>query len=176
MGKYIRVFHSCVLLFLLIGLSSSAYARARKEKSGHLVAERNSELSYLLSRLVLQQTAGDTDATGAYLVKIFDVSRGEECDVQGEMCEGFDLVISVTSLDILGDKALYQVKGLKNWKFAGWKTYADYDEPGYSTSFRVSVETRDGKPIRECGKPLPGKNQTILLSVNPWKISCEYSD
>jgi len=161
---------------LLLCLCSPALGAAKKVGSGHLVSERNTDLSYLLSRLILQQTAGTTHETGAYKVKIFQVSRGEECDVEGDMCDGFDLVISVSSLDLYGDKALYQVKGLKSWKFEGWTKYADYDSPEYSTSFRVSIVTGDGKPIKGCGKPPAGKNQAILLSVNPWKISCEYSD
>jgi|GEM_PF-2391611 hypothetical protein len=171
-----RVWRVGVCLFLLVASCSPAKSGASKGKKGNLLIERNSELSMLLSRIVLKEKAGTTNETGQYLVKLFEVPRGEECDVGGSLCEGIDLVISVSSLDLNGDKAVYRVQNLANWDFKAWKTYAEYDSPEYFTSFEVSVESRDGKPLAECERAPSGRTGTILFRVNPWKVTCAYSN
>jgi hypothetical protein len=161
---------------LLSSVCSLAVSGAASGAQGHLHTERNSKLSYLLSRIVLKETAGSSNDTGQYFVKLFELPRGEECDVEGSQCEGFDLLISVSSLDLLGDKTLFQFGKLARWEFLGWSSYAEYDAAGYFTSFKVSVQTRDGKPLRECGHRESVERSVIKVEVNPWEIKCAYVD
>ena len=174
--KFSKVLRLGTLALLLACQVPLVRGDTGKQKGAQLLTERNSKLAYLLSRIVLKQKAGNTNDTGSFLVKLFEVPRGEECDVEGSACEGLDLLVSVASLDLQGDKALYQVKGLAKWEFLEWSKYAEYDSPEYFTSFKVSVETRDGKPLAECGNAPPGKSKAIIFDVNPWKVKCRYSD
>jgi len=138
-----------VTLFILI--SSCAQAKDQSGKGGtHPSSEQNTELSRLLSRLSLIQTAGLTHGSGQFFVKIFAVSKGEECDVHSNLCEGVDLLVSVRSPDLYGDHALYKITGLQDWKFVTWNQYAEEDSPEHFTSFDVSGRWKGGHPTLSC--------------------------
>lgn len=165
-----------VVMLLLISCFTIGLGAAGKGKGSHLVSERNTELSDLLSRLELLESAGTGHLTGQYFVKLYEVSRGEECDSESDLCEGTDLLISVRSPDLFGDRALYRVKGLSKWRFKGWTQYAQVDGPEHYTSFTVFLQTRDGRPIPECGKAKPDGENSVTIQVNPWKIRCNYGE
>lgn len=138
-----------------------------------ITAERNTELSGLVGRLELVSTAGADRGSGQYLVRIFRVPIGEECDVPTDLCRGSDLLVSVASLDLYGDHALYRFTGLERWEFRGWESYAEFDNREHFTSFRVAITTRDGGEFRGCGGGAAPSESGILVRVNPWEVACE---
>ena len=140
----------------------------------HVRSEFNTQDSDLMSRLHLRETAGFEHGTGQYFVKLFVVPRGEECDVDGTLCEGRDLFISVSSPDLGGDHALSRISGMQDWDFVKWRSFAEYDAPEYFTSFDVTITMRPGQMLSECKGARPGGSRTVSFRVSPWKLTCEY--
>lgn len=146
----------------------------REEREPHITSGKNTSVSDLLHRLNLIETAGADLHSGQYFVKVYRVPQGEECDVDNDLCKGRDLLISVASLDLYGDHALHRVTGLAEWKFIEWKVYAEFDGPGYFTSFVVEITPKAGVTFTECRNRRSGAGKHLTFEVNPWEISCTY--
>ncbi len=165
-----------IVAAMLLGLMGTLLSEGGTQSGKGLVTtERNSRSSDFVYRLGLVSTAGTDAKTGAFFIKIYRLPQGSECDTGGASCKGVDLIVSIASLDLGGDNALYRITGLANWDFVGWKGYAEYDAPEYSTSFTVKVSMKPGKTLSECQSGPSRSGDRVTFSVNPWKLTCEMS-